>query len=291
MSEFEFVQLADPQLGIIESWANDPPERRASMTEGFRRLGLIPSDGELPAPRPDLDGFSEETRRFELAIDIVNTAQAKFVAVCGDVIHNFGNTAEREAALRVAERLDPDIPIRWVPGNHDVCPDHRTPTPEGLREYRQHFGEDYYSFEIDETLFLVLNSEIFNQPQRIPGEVGRHLEFVRDELGSQRGRDAQHLIAFMHTPLFIRDPETDQGGVVSAENRQLLLSVLTEHGVEAAFAGHLHLNRYAYHQGLQMVVSGAVGMPFWGEAGYRLVDVSDNGISHQYFPLEAVSSA
>ena len=286
MGEFQFVQLADTQLGVLRWWNEIAEKRRPAMTERLRARSLIPFDAELPPARAELTDFAIESGRFETAIEIVNHLEPKFVAVCGDIVNDLGDGPQREAALRIAGGLSPDIPMHWVPGNHDVCPDYLTPTPDGLQEFRSRFGDDYYSFEADETLFLVLNSETLNQPEHTPGEAERQLEFVRETLASERARNAQHVIAFMHTPLFTHDPETDDFGVMSLENRLRLLSILTDHEVEASFAGHLHLNRNAQARGMQMVASGAVGMPFWGEPGYRLVDVTDHGISHQYHALE-----
>ena len=198
--------------------------------------------------------------------------------------------SERNHALRIAGNLAPDIPMHWVPGNHDICPDYQVPTPDGLQELRQHFGDDYYSFSVRETLFLALNSETLNRPDLTQGEAERQMEFIRDELASAQARTAQHVIAFMHTPLFTHDPETDVTGVISKDRRLELLAVFAEHRVEAAFAGHLHLNRNAMHRGMQMVVSGAVGQPLYGPPGYRVVAVADHGVSHQYFPLRPAMS-
>ena len=82
-----------------------------------------------------------------------------------------------------------------------------------------------------------------------------------------------------------RGPES-QPGAVSRENRLLLLDLFREHHVDAVFAGHFHQNLYATDGNMQMVVSGAVGLPMVGESGYRVVDVSEEGISHEFHPFE-----
>ncbi len=55
-----------------------------------------------------------------------------FVVVCGDMVNDPDSETERAEVLRIAGGLDSEIPIHWVPGNHDVGADTVSATPESL---------------------------------------------------------------------------------------------------------------------------------------------------------------
>lgn len=283
MPTFWFMQLADPQFGMFAAFSGRTDEQLEAARE--RVAPILPQGPTMPAVPVGITDREPEMRRLQAALSVANNLRPAFVVVCGDLIHNLDQPEQRDDLLSITRGLSDDIPLRFVPGNHDLSLDWAVPTPEGLSEYRDRHGEDYYAFEHGETLFLALNSETFHRPDNMPEEAERQLDFVRDQLTSQRGQNAQHVVAFMHTPLFWNDPEEDRAGAISPENRLRLLSLFREHGVDAVFAGHLHHNRYATDGDMQMVVSGAVGYPLAGESGYRMVEVSDAGISHEFTAL------
>uniref|UniRef100_A0A8C6SCY0 Calcineurin-like phosphoesterase domain containing 1 n=1 Tax=Neogobius melanostomus TaxID=47308 RepID=A0A8C6SCY0_9GOBI len=58
-------------------------------------------------------------------------------------------------------------------------------------------------------------------------------------------------------------------------------------GVKAVFSGHYHRNAGGCHDGLDMVVSSAIGCQLGEDAhGLRVVAVTERGIVHRYFSLE-----
>lgn len=58
-------------------------------------------------------------------------------------------------------------------------------------------------------------------------------------------------------------------------------------GTTACFAGHYHANSYGKFGNIQMITTGAVGMPLWGDiSGFRIVTVTKEGIEHTFCPLE-----
>lgn len=281
-----FIQLADTQLGLFADLSakdGDPfsPDRMARM----REAGLFPADQPLnSAPRgystlePDID-------RFTAALNVANELSPDFVMVCGDLVNDPRESAQHDGYRSVAGTLDDSIPLRWVPGNHDVSPDTLTPTPEFLSEYRGRYGDDYYAFSVNDTFFLALNSELLSRPENVPEDARRQFDFIEAELASRPARDAGHIIAFMHTPLFVRDAETDRLGVVRHEGRKRTLELFREGAVDLVLAGHLHHNLEARSGDIEMVTSGSVGFPFAGQSGYRVVDVSADAIKHEYHSL------
>jgi 3',5'-cyclic AMP phosphodiesterase CpdA len=284
MASFSFMQLADTQFGQFADLSGMTDAEWEQRAGTFRLV--IPEGHALPRAEPGIRSLDPERERYAAAVAAANTLRPAFVVVCGDLVHRVASAEQHETFLEVGGQLADEVPLYVVPGNHDLSLDAWAPTPDLLSAYRTRHGDDYYAFEREETLFLALNSETFHRPDYAPEEAARQFQFVQDELASERAKNAQHIVAFMHTPLFWRDLSETQPGAVSRENRLRLLDVFREHGVDAVFAGHLHQNLYATDGDMQMVVSGAVGLPTVGESGYRVVDVSDDGISHEFHPFD-----
>ena len=284
MASFSFMQLADTQFGMFADLSGMTDAEWEERAERFALF--LPADYAMPRAQPGITGLDPERARYAAAIAAANTLRPAFVVVCGDLIHRVDSAEQHETFLEVGGQLADEVPLYVVPGNHDLSLDAWAPTPDLLSEYRGRHGADYYAFEHEETLFLALNSETFHRPEHAPEEAERQFQFVQDELASERAKNARHIVAFMHTPLFWRDLSETQPGAVSRGNRLRLLDIFREHGVDAVFAGHLHQNLYATDGDMQMVVSGAVGLPMVGKSGYRVVDVSDDGISHEFRPFE-----
>ena len=282
---FRFMQLADPQFGMFREFSAMAPDRRQELYRRLRPAFLPPGvEPEVPDGVTDL---TPELQRFGAAIETANAERPRFVVVCGDLVNNVDRPDQWEALADTATGLDDDIPMRWLPGNHDLAEDFMVPTPDGLSAYRARFGDDYYTFQEDNVLFLALNSETLSRPDHMPHEADRQFEFLADTLHSRAAREAAHIVAFTHTPLFLADPATDGAGAISLDNRLRLLKLFREHAVGWVFSGHLHQNREVEVPGVRQVVNGPVGLPFVGRSGYRLVEVSDGAITHRYHAFDS----
>ncbi len=226
--------------------------------------------------------FDHETANFEFAIATANRLKPAFVVVTGDLINESGNAAQAAEYRRIAARLDPQIRLFSVPGNHDVG---NEPTRESLATYRQRFGPDYYTFRVGEIAGIVLNSNLEKAPQNVPEESARMEQWLRTELAKARKDGVKHLIVFQHIPFFLADPnEEDQYFNIPLETRRRYLAMLHEYGVRQVFAGHYHRNAWGLDGDLEMVTSGPVGMPLGGgKSGLRIVTVADTGVTHTYY--------
>ncbi len=285
---FDFIQLADPQFGMFAAMSRLSPAQRTKTWAAFRRAGVIGADDPDPDV-PDVDNIDPEIDRFQWAIAEINRRRPAFVVVCGDLVNNIDQPNQAEALHRIAAQLDPGIPIHWLPGNHDLAIDGGLPTPDALSEYRQTFRDDFYTFQHDDTLFLALNSETMHRPEHLPHEAPRQFEFIADSLSSRAAREADRIVAFTHTPLFLRDPDEPQRGTISDEYRGKLFDLFQEHDVEAVLSGHLHHNRYVSARGIRQIVSCAVGFPLVGRSGYRVVHVpgeAETPIDHDYHEFD-----
>ena len=283
-SEFSFMQLADPQLGMFAMISERSPDEVATMRD---RFASVPYRGVgIRAVKP-MTGFAPETALFTEAIQTANRLRPAFVVVCGDIVHDWDDDDQADEARRIGKLLDPGIDLHWVAGNHDVGADEgsRIPTAESLKRYREGFGPDNYAFQQGYTSFIVLNSSIMDAPQEVPDEWKAQLDFLGHELEETKRNESTHIVLFTHIPLFIRDPEEVEGGI-PIERRAPVLELLRKYDVDAVFAGHYHGNIYASDGPMQMVVSGPVGYPISIEgSGYREVRVTPDSIDHAWSNL------
>jgi len=150
MTDFSFVQLADPQFGMFASSSSKTDAEIADLAE----RGLIIRKSLLS----NITGFAPETELFTRAIEHANRLKPAFVVVCGDMVNNSDNDEQVTEVKRIAALLDYSIPLHWVPGNHDIAIDHTNPNHESLERYRKNFGSDYYAFSHGGVLSIQLFS-------------------------------------------------------------------------------------------------------------------------------------
>ena len=271
-----FIQMADPQFGMFSSISKLTEEEAISRS----REGLT-----LRYVEQGFDGFAPETKLFTKAIKYANEYKPDFVVICGDMVNEADSDDQRKELFRITSQLNKDIPIYWVAGNHDVG---NTPTPETLNSYRKLFGEDNYSFQIENYYFITINSSICSDPSLIPGEWDSLIGFLENELEKASNMDATHKIVFLHHPLFLETPdEPDNYFVIPFPRRQEIISLLHRNKASAVFSGHLHRNNYRNLKGIEYVSTGPVGYPLAHDpSGIRIVDLDGTGLRHHYLSLE-----
>ena len=225
-------------------------------------------------------GFDHETANFEFAVATANRLKPAFVVLTGDLGNAAGDAAQIEEFKRVAGKLDPNIRLFLMPGNHDVG---NEPTKESLAKYRQQFGPDYYTFRVGEITGIVLNSNLEKGAQDVPAEAAKMEAWFRGEL-AQAQRD-KHVIVFQHIPFFLNDAnEEDRYENIPRETRQRYLKMLHEYGVKQVFAGHYHSTSEARDGDLEMITTGPVGKPTPpAKSGLRIVTVTPAGVTQKYY--------
>ena len=278
--DFFFIQMADIQFGIFASLSGADEAK----IEEYRRARLI------VRPAPKITGFAQETELYTKAIAGANRLRPDFVVMCGDMVQNTEDPAQFAELMRITGQLSNDIPMNWVPGNHDVGNDL---TPESLALYRERHGDGNYFFDHLGSRFIVLDSNVPFFPPKIPGEWERQLEFLKSALQEAREIGSTHILVFTHYPLFLEDPdEQDSSLVVPKEKRRILLDLFHAYDVSAVFSGHWHRNNYARDGKLLMVTSSAVGYTLgYDPSGFRVVKVLQDRIEHEYFGLDDLPEA
>lgn len=260
---FIFIQAADTQFGLIDNWAGNPPETRVWDEEIKLTKQAIKNANEM-SPKP------------------------KFFIVCGDLVDD-GPGQEHQAAQQrdfkaVFEKLENEIPLVCVCGNHDVG---NSPTQETLQEYRGKYGDDYFSFWISGVLFLVINSQLYYDHTNCTEEFEKHEKWLDEQLEICKSKQCTHCVMFQHIPWFTNDPdEEDQYFNIPKIQRQRVLEKLKSVGVNKVFSGHYHRNAGGFFDDLEMVVTSAIGCQIGDDkSGMRLVRVTEQKIEHKYYSL------
>ncbi|CAL8134212.1 unnamed protein product [Orchesella dallaii] len=267
---FTFIQGADTQFGMIDHY-------------------LLKKD------EPNWDKEIALTRDVIQRINAMNP-KPKFFVVCGDMLDAFPytvsqNSREFPGALELREKqyqdfvqvfkeLVSDVKLVCVCGNHDIGD---TPTKETLQVYKRQFGQDYFSFWAGGVKFVVLNSQYIYVPDAIPEETERQMQFM-DGIADPK---AKFIVLFMHIPLFVEEPEEEDFYFnVPKERRLQLLEKFYTAGVRYIFCGHYHRNAGGRYKKLELVVTSAIGAPLGDNpSGYRIVNVGEDEISHNYVTI------
>merc|ERR1711988_426514 len=258
--------------------------------------------------------WAKEMELAELAVEFVNMVRPRFAIMCGDLVHHvpelYPNTDPHIRDQQVADfqgvfvKVSADIPLLCVCGNHDVL---NRPTPLSIERYKNDFGSDYYTFWCEGSFFIVLNSNLYNDPSDALALFEQQHLWLENQLQLAKDQGALHIVLFTHHPLFLRyarEPDEDERlfGVTSwlesssgmlctlqnsyfhipLERRLPLLNLLKQYGCHWVFSGHYHrcLEAYSADFDVHQVVTSAVGKQLGSErSGFSIVNVDEN-----YYP-------
>ncbi|XP_042293160.1 serine/threonine-protein phosphatase CPPED1 isoform X2 [Sceloporus undulatus] len=242
------------------------------------------------------DEWEEELKLTQQAVGAINqlNPKPKFFVLCGDLVHGMPGTPWREAQIHdlknVLKDVNPEIPLVFVSGNHDLG---NTPTPETIQSYCKQWGDDYFSFWIGGVFFLVLNSQLYFDGSKCPELKHAQDVWLSQQLAIAEERKCKHAIVFQHIPLFLREPSEDHNYFnLELSIRHELLEKFHKAGVKAVFSGHYHKNAGGLYKDLDMVVSSAIGCQLGEDThGLRLVAVTAEKIFHRYYSLNELSNS
>ncbi|XP_023363328.1 serine/threonine-protein phosphatase CPPED1 [Otolemur garnettii] len=189
---------------------------------------------------------------------------------------------------QILRKVDKEIPLVLVSGNHDVG---NVPTAETIEEFCQTWGDDYFSFWVGGVLFLVLNSQLLYDASRCPALKQAQDQWLDQQLRLAEQRHCQHAVIFQHIPLFLCSIEEDDDYFnLTKSIRKEMADKLIKAGIRAVFSGHYHRNAGGTYQDLDMVVSSAIGCQLGRDAhGLRVVVVTAEKIIHRYYSLDELS--
>ena len=213
---FRIAQISDTHL------SNHKP----FFVDNFRRIGEAlradPPDLVLNSGDISLDGASEER-------DLV-------------------------AARALHDRLG--LPVRFLPGNHDLgdcqtSPSHGEGFIDAVRRdrYLRHFGPDWWVFDVPGWRVLGINALLLGS------DLGQAAEQEAAIAEAAAALQARRLALFLHKPMFDGDPgeAAVTGRFVNPVPRQKLTTALG--GVRPALiaCGHVHQYRDTWSDGVQHI--------------------------------------
>jgi 3',5'-cyclic AMP phosphodiesterase CpdA len=221
-----------------------------------------------------------------------------------DAVIVSGDIGETTSAWTTAKNTLADLKavVYFCPGNHDI---HTT----NISSYRQYFGNDYYSFKINNITFMVIDSQLlgnydtFNSSatpasvQPLPSSVQTESDTMLAWLGQQTA--VANEIAVQHVPLF---PQSLSGGgtypstnpywaIYDVQNdtnihhkyRTEEINALTALNIHTMLAGHWHNQRNftatsgSFTLDLRMAPAVAYAIGTGALVGYTVHTISSTG--------------
>lgn len=220
-----------------------------------------------------------------------------------DAVILSGDIGETSSAwtTAVSSLANLKAPVYFCPGNHDI---HTT----NIATYRQYFGNDYYSFKINNITFMVVDSQLLGDydtfvsgqtPANVaplPANVQTESDTMLTWLSQQTA--VSNEIAVQHVPLFpkgsgtstfpstnpywaVYDVEGDTN--IHHQYRTEEVNALNALGIHTMFAGHWHdQQNFSAAQGtymldLRMAPAVAYGIPTASQVGFLVHTISSAG--------------
>ncbi len=202
----------------------------AEDEEGRRQHGY-PSDARFNA-------------RNRAAVAELIAARPALVVHLGDVPHPIPGLRSHARALDEAQAIYAalPVPLRMVPGNHDVG-DKPHPwtlapsvSPEKHAVFQARWGPPWWREDLDGDISLLgLDTPVLNSGLPLESAQWAWLEAQRESLQGRR------IFVFLHYPPFLLHPDEDEHYDNLAEPaRGRLLELFAALRVEAVFCGHVH---------------------------------------------------
>jgi len=253
----------------------------------FVSMLLVTNDPPLPPYEPDLQGKKGNNPsgsfQFAFLADVHNgwgvfkpimkeIAENKnsFVVMGGDIVAQ-GSKDRYRFFFRELEGVRGEIPIYFVPGNHDVFDGH---IKYNLENYQNFCGPDHYWFPWGNAAFVIIN-ETLTSGRRVKNIEFRWLKNTLRELRE----DFTYLFVFMHIPPF--DPREGESYCLPERRGKRLMQLMEEYKVDYVVCGHIHCYFREVINGVTYIIAGGAGGGLKCPDGfYHYVEVSvgDEGI-------------
>ena len=253
----------------------------------------------------DIDTVKLGSARSRYVVEQLNTLKPDFVVHLGDITHPAPGTPAYEDSAdrfhRVYENLD--CPLYLVAGNHDIGEKafpgqplaqqeaQRTVNDDMIAEYESQFQAQYYSFEHQDCLFVIINGMIVNSGLACEEAQRQWLEALLKENHGRR------VFMFSHYPPYLSRPdECEHYDATDEPGRSWLLGLFERYEVEGYYAGHVHnffFNRHGptncyvlpstsflrhdYHELYRVAPGMRQGRHDAAKLGYVMVDVHGQG--------------
>ncbi len=189
------------------------------------------------------NGFST----FDKIITDINGKKPLFAIDIGDLVYD-GEKGKYQIFYNEIQKAN--SPFLVGIGNHDI-------TENGRANYFDIFGDFYYSFSYNNSLFVVLddaNKKNIDNPQ---------LAFLEEELK----KDFKYKFVFLHVPPF--DPreyiyylgsnQTAEHSLSDNESAQQFMDLVSKYNVTTVFASHIHAYFNETKDKIPYIITGGAG--------------------------------
>lgn len=230
----------------------------------------------------DNQSYTKDSLNLELTVAKINQVSPDFVVVNGDMTNSSGSKKQLACFWSVMRKVSPDIPVWYVPGNHDVGNGTKDEKIEG---YIREFGYDRFSFTMGNNTFIGINSCLIkDERSELEDEQFRWLK--RAIKAASRKKNSIYICC--HHPFFIKKyDEKITYSNQSHENRDKYWNLFKENGVDAVFAGHVHNDEVSSHDGIAMITVGPVSKALGsGVSGIGICTFEDDVYDYEYIYLK-----
>lgn len=195
------------------------------------------------------DAFNQN---WQLVANWVKDAKVDLTIHLGDI--SAAGNEQVEDLLFAKDVLEQfNSPLHVVPGNHDLgdnvshltAANHEVISTTSLQRYRELFGQDYWSLQLNGWQFIGLNAQLFGSAGQ---EEQRMLNWLNEVLlqpdGSERSKP-RPIGVFLHKPLFRQHAEEEDSSdrYVPRQARMQLLDTLSGYDLRFVISGHTHQYR------------------------------------------------
>ena len=242
-------------------------------------------------------GHEHHLDNWRKIVDWIVREHPDLAVVNGDlVMEDPDHEADHAFARAEIDRLA--VPVRFLPGNHDVGDNvtsgkmpQRVNT-ERIARFSRHYGPDHWSFEAAGWGFVGVNAQLFGSDGL--AEEAAQWSFIETSFAQCRGKP---IALFVHKPVFLDHPaeaDSDDPSVsqscLDRASRTRLLALCRAHGVKLISCGHKHQTRSFSLDGIYYLwgpstacVNGAPSALHWGtrEVGFIDYRFRPDGFDHR----------
>jgi len=226
-------------------------DRILHHTQLTKEPAFLPPAGEFIEGEPEYTfavmGDSQPyIATFKEIVTRVQSGPSRFILHTGDVAWRNGGK-HFDWLIHKLREVTGDMPIYWVPGNHDVNNSKR-----GLQRtlhYNRAFGQGQYWFFYGKDLFIGLDNSSWHFREK-------SLDWLENILTHLRPM-SRACFVYMHIPP--RDPRTDSEYSMDTKEFRPLMELLGQFKTSAVFAGHIHSYLEDEINGVPVYISGGAG--------------------------------
>ena len=201
----------------------------------------------------------------------------EFAVCCGDIMTKPGNEVEWVNFWRYSKPITDKMPLFIVRGNHEG----NNPASEQVFSEQTNIPEEnfYYSFSINDSYFIILDTEIRKEEGSI---INEQLLWLTNQLDSvSQIPIINNIFVFLHRPLYPQGRYKGNNLINADELHSLFLNYSK---VKIIIAAHEHLFNKYERDGLIYITTGGAGAPLYHGYGgnyHHFLKVSFYQIDHK----------